>query len=177
MHVRQMALAVALTSLVLSNGCGGGGGSYNPPGGPTPPSGGGNTTVTVTIRAGGTVDPKEVRVDIGQTVRFVNEDSRAHQPQSNPHLQHTDCPSINSVGTLQPGESRTTGAFTTERACGYLDHMLPDTDALRGTIRVAGAEGPARNLHDLCTRDGRSGQRERSQLRDHPAPLSRRPTT
>lgn len=144
MHARQLTLAVVMAGLALSNGCGGGGGgTYTPPGSPTPPPGGGSTAATVTIRAGGTVDPKEVRVDIGQSVRFVNEDSRAHQIQSNPHGAHTDCPSINSVTTLQPGESRTTGAFSAERACGYHDHMQPDTESLRGTIRVAGAEGPA----------------------------------
>ena len=143
MHVRQLTLATVMAGLALSNGCGGGGGSYDPPGSPTPPPGGGNTTAaTITIRAGGTLDPKEVRVDIGQAVRFINEDNRVHQPQSNPHLQHTDCPNINSVGTLQPGESRTTGAFMSERACGFHDHTLPDTEALRGTVRVAGAEGP-----------------------------------
>jgi hypothetical protein len=143
MHVRRMALTAIVTCLALSNGCGGGGGSYDPPAGPTPPPGGGNTTAAnVTIRAGGILDPKEVRIELGQSVRFINEDNRAHQPQSNPHLQHTDCPSINSVATLQPGESRTTGAFTAERACGYHDHMNPDTESLRGTIRVAGADGP-----------------------------------
>jgi hypothetical protein len=76
-------------------------------------------------------------------VRFVNQDTRAHQPQSNPHLVHTDCPAINAVGVLQPGESRMTGTFDVEKACGFHDHMNPDTQTLLGTIRVAGAEGPS----------------------------------
>ena len=88
------------------------------------------------------MDPKEVRIDVRQQVRFVNQDSRAHQPQSNPHLAHTDCPAINSVGVLQPGESRMTGTFDVEKACGFHDHMNPDSPNLGGTIRVAGAEGP-----------------------------------
>jgi plastocyanin len=132
-------LVVVLASVTCG---GGGGGSYtNPPTSP-PPSGGGGAAATITIRADGTVDPKEVRVDMGQQVRFVNQDSRSHQPQSNPHLQHTDCPAINQVGVLAPGENRMTGTFTVERACGFHDHMNPDTTGLGGTIRVAGAEGP-----------------------------------
>jgi plastocyanin len=96
----------------------------------------------ITIRADGSVDPKELRVDVQGQVRFTNQDSRAHQPQSNPHLVHTDCPAINNVGVLQPGESRMTGTFDVAKACGFHDHMNPDTSGLGGTIRVAGAEGP-----------------------------------
>jgi len=81
-------------------------------------------------------------VDVQGQVRFTNQDSRAHQPQSNPHLVHTDCPAINNVGVLQPGESRLTGAFDVAKACGFHDHMNPDTTGLGGTIRVAGYEGP-----------------------------------
>jgi hypothetical protein len=97
----------------------------------------------ITIRADGSVDPKELRVDVQGQVRFTNQDSRPHQPQSNPHLQHTDCPAINNVGVLQPGDSRLTGLFDSAKACGFHDHMNPDNTALGGTIRVAGAEGPA----------------------------------
>ena len=96
---------------------------------------------TVTIRAGGILDPQEIRIDVGQQVRFVNEDAQAHHPQSNPHLQHTDCPSANAP-VVNPGQSVTTQAFTNVRACGYHDHMNPDTTRLHGTIRVGNADGP-----------------------------------
>jgi hypothetical protein len=133
-----------LAGILTSLNCGGGGSSYGgSPTTPSPPSGGGGTNVPViTIRSDGSVDPKEVRIDVAGQVRFTNQDTRAHQPQSNPHLVHTDCPAINNVGVLQPGESRMTGAFDTAKACGFHDHMNPDTAALGGTIRVAGAEGP-----------------------------------
>jgi len=139
-NIRPLVLAAAIAA---AGSCGGGGGGYTAPNTPTTPSTGGNTsTIVITILAGGTLDQKDVRIDIRQQVRFVNQDSRAHQPQSNPHLVHTDCPAINSVGVLQPGESRMTGTFDVEKACGFHDHMNPDTPNLSGTIRVAGAEGP-----------------------------------
>ena len=126
-----MGLAVALAA------CGGGGYS----GGPTSPSTPGGTVPTVTIRAGGTLDPKEIRIEVGQQVRFVNEDSRAHNPQSNPHLQHTDCPQAN-VPVVNPGASVTTGAFPSAKNCGYHDHMFPEDTRLHGTIRVGSDDTP-----------------------------------
>ena len=138
-----MFRSLLLAGVALALSCGGGGDGYG--GSPTTPSPGSSGTATVpviTIRSDGSVEPKELRVEVQGQVRFMNQDSRAHQPQSNPHLQHTDCPAVNNVGVLQPGESRTTGTFNTARACGYHDHMNPDNTALGGTIRVAGAEGP-----------------------------------
>jgi hypothetical protein len=140
-HSTSLGLATVVVGVVASMSCGGGG-TYTPPSTPTSPGGGSAGSVVITIRPDGTVDPKEVRIDVRQQVRFMNQDSRAHQPQSNPHLVHTDCPAINSVGVLQPGESRMTGTFDVEKACGFHDHMNPDTAGLGGTIRVAGAEGP-----------------------------------
>jgi hypothetical protein len=138
---RRLSLIVVV---ILCANCGGGGGDgyTSPPTSPNPPAGGGGNVAVITIRADGTVDPKELRIGLRDQVRFVNQDTRAHQPQSNPHLMHTDCPAINQVGVVGPGESRTTGSFDVERACGFHDHMNPDTTGLGGTIRVAGAEGP-----------------------------------
>ena len=141
MHTNSICRAALVAGALLGASCGGGGGgNYTPPAGP-PPSGGGGSIAVITIRADGTVDPKEVRVGIQDQVRFVNQDTRAHQPQSNPHLAHTDCPALNRVGVLNPGDSRMTDPFTVEKVCGFHDHMNPDTAALGGIIRVAGAEG------------------------------------
>lgn len=143
MQLNSLGRASVIAAVMTLLSCGGGGGGYtNPPTTPTPPAGGTGNTAVITIRADGTVDPKETRISIRDQVRFVNQDVRAHQPQSNPHLVHTDCPAINQVGVLQPGESRTTAAFDIEKACGFHDHMNPDATGLGGTIRVAGAEGP-----------------------------------
>lgn len=143
MHLNSICGKASLVSVLMCGACGGGGGDTytNPASTPTAPTGAG-TAATITIRADGTLEPRELRIAIQDTVRFINQDTRPHQPQSNPHLVHTDCPAINRVGVLQPGESRTTDAFTTEKVCGFHDHMNPDSAGLGGVIRVAGAEGP-----------------------------------
>ena len=136
-----LASALAGSAALVMSGCGGGGG-YGSNSSPTAPSGSTANTPTVTIRAGGTLDPQEIRISVGQQVRFVNEDTGPHHPQSNPHLAHTDCPEAN-ISLLNPGQSATTSTFGTARVCGYHDHIKPDTTRLHGTIRIGGAEGPS----------------------------------
>ena len=55
---------------------------------------------------------------------------------SDPHPSHSDCPQINQVGVIQPGNNRQTGNLTIARTCGFHDHADPSNDALRGTIRI-----------------------------------------
>jgi len=75
-------------------------------------------------------------VPAGTRVTFINMDSRDHEMDSDPHPDHTDCPEINQVDFLTPGQSRLTGNLNTSRTCGYHDHLL-DTDArLRGSIVI-----------------------------------------
>jgi plastocyanin len=129
-------MPLAAAALVLA-ACGGGG--YNTP---TAPGGSsGTVAATITIRANGTVEPAEVSISLGQRVRFVNEHAGQHQPTSNPHLSHTDCPALN-LPIMNNGQSANTAAFDTPKVCGFHDHMNPDTVELRGTIRVGGAAGP-----------------------------------
>ena len=132
-------IQIALAAFALAS-CGGGG--Y---GGPTSPGGGsssGTIGATITIRANGTVEPSEVNIQVGQRVRFINEHGAQHQPTSNPHLSHTDCPALN-LAIMNSGQSLETRNFDQIRACGFHDHMNPDTEGLRGTIRVGGATGPS----------------------------------
>jgi plastocyanin len=149
-HDRRLGIAAALAFVAagfVAASCGGGGGgggaaTNNPPTSPSPPPGApSGNSVTVTIRANGQVEPRDVSVALGDTVRFVNEDGRTHQPQSNPHLQHTDCPSLNRIGQVAPGGSSTSDPFTVEKVCGYHDHLNPDATGLAGVIRVNGAIG------------------------------------
>ena len=72
----------------------------------------------------------------GTQVTFMNADSRDHEMDSDPHPEHSDCPAINSVDFLVPGQSRQTGNLNVTRVCGYHDHLNPDRDALRGTITI-----------------------------------------
>ena len=100
---------------------------------PATPSGPVVPTTTITITAAG-VSPKDIQIDLGARVLFINNDSIAHEMGSDPHPDHTDCPFINQVGFLQPGERRETGNSVVTRVCGFHDHRNPDRPALKGTI-------------------------------------------
>ena len=99
--------------------------------GPTNPSGTTSTTVTITPAG---VNPKSVEIALGSRVRFVNNDTVEHEIGSDPHPDHTDCPPINQVGLLKPGEQRETGNFVIARSCGYHDHEDPTNTNWQGTI-------------------------------------------
>jgi hypothetical protein len=99
---------------------------------PTTPSSGDQT---VTITATG-VTPSEVRVPLLGRVTFVNNDVRAHAISSDPVQLHSDCPPINDVGFLNPGESRSTGQLNVTRTCGYHDHINEFDPTWKGRIIV-----------------------------------------
>src|SRR5262245_5662607 len=129
-YLRWSMLAGATLSLVVS-ACGG-----NNPTGPSGGGGGGGGTgaATITITAAG-VSPKNVTVALGQRVTFVNNDSRPHEMDSDPHPTHTDCPEI-TVGFIAAGQSATTQNLNTRRTCGYHDHEQAQVVALQGTITI-----------------------------------------
>jgi plastocyanin len=126
-----MAAAAALAAL---GACGGGGSPSSPssPGTGSP----GPVGATITIGANGAVSPSQVTIGNGQSVTFVNSDSRVHDMTSDPHPTHTDCPQTNAVGVISPGQSKTTNAFTTSRTCGFHDHGNPENTALQGRIVI-----------------------------------------
>jgi hypothetical protein len=72
----------------------------------------------------------------GSRVTFLNNDTRSHNIQSNPHPIHTDCPEINQVGFLNPGQSGQTGILNNARPCGYHDHEQDTVTSLQGTITI-----------------------------------------
>jgi hypothetical protein len=55
---------------------------------------------------------------------------------SDPHPDHTDCPELNQVGFLNPGQSRETGNLTLPKTCGFHDHDLPNITGLQGRIVI-----------------------------------------
>ena len=118
----SLLAAMALASVFLMPGCGGS------PSGPAP-------DVTVTIGTAG-VAPTEVRVAVGGRVTFLNGDVRPHAMSSDPVQVHTDCPAINDVGFLNPGESRATGALNFKRVCGFHDHTNENDPIFKGRIIV-----------------------------------------
>jgi plastocyanin len=77
-----------------------------------------------------------VTISVGQSVTFVNNDSRVHEMASDPHPAHTDCPPINALGVLAPNQTALTNALTTARSCGFHDHRDDSNQNLRGTITI-----------------------------------------
>lgn len=125
---------VVLSATVWSAACGGG--RSGSPASPSPaPAPGGGATPTITITAAG-VSPREITIALGQRVLFVNQDARDHDMASDPHPTHTDCPAVNQVGFIRPGQQKETGNFTAPGTCGYHDHDRPGDAALQGRIVV-----------------------------------------
>jgi plastocyanin len=118
---------VVAALLGLAVACGGGGsGSPTNPNPPTNPN-------VITITSAG-VSPSEITVAQGARVLFVNHDSRRHDMTSDDHPDHFECPVINQVGLLSPGQQRETGNFVIVRTCGFHDHDNPDDTRLQGRI-------------------------------------------
>ena len=138
MQFRAGAVALALAVLV---GCTSGSPplvSTDPapasdPGPPPPiaPTEGARLSVT---SAG--VAPKQVRVYQGSRVTFVNNDVVNHEMLSDPLHVHTDCPELNAVGYLVPGQSRESQPITVVRACGFHDHTRESDVAFHGAVFI-----------------------------------------
>lgn len=126
MRIRTRAVVVLC---VLGAACGSSGSSSPAAASPTV------TTNTITITSSG-VSPKNVQISVGSRVLFVNNDSRSHNMASDPHPDHTDCPEINQVGFLSPGQSRETGNLVTARTCGFHDHDDFSNTSLQGSIVI-----------------------------------------
>jgi plastocyanin len=123
--------AIALTCALTLAACGGDNGGSGP-GGPSNP---GTVAATVTITATG-VSPADVTVPAGSRVTWVNNDTRPHEPASNPHPTHGSCPPIDQVGQIQPGQNRTSGNFNTAGTCNYHDHLFDTNPSYNGVVRV-----------------------------------------
>ena len=88
------------------------------------------------IDSNGAVTPSELVVAPGTRVLFINNHNRRHDMSSDPHPEHTDCPEIDQVGVLNPGQQRETGNLNTVRTCGFHDHDLPEDGRLRERIVI-----------------------------------------
>jgi plastocyanin len=104
--------------------------------GAAPPTAPGGNPFTITISGNGVVSPKELTVPPGSRVLFVNSHSRRHDMGSDPHPDHLDCPELNQVGVLNPGQSRESGNLVTVRICGFHDHDDPTNVSLRGSVTI-----------------------------------------
>ena len=117
----RFALVGALAGF-LGGGCGSS---------PSSPS----AAATITIGAAG-VSPKQVRIRAINYITFINQDTRPHVIASDPVDVHTQCPALNRVGVIAPGESRETATLSTPGTCGYHDHNDAENANLRGSIVI-----------------------------------------
>jgi plastocyanin len=131
--MRSLFRLATAAIIIVGAACGGNGDS------PTGPSGSGSpgpSGATITIGSNGAVSPADVTINVGQSVTFVNNDSRGHQIASNPHPAHSDCPAINALATIAAGQTKLTNALTAAGACGFHDHDEPTNRGLQGTITI-----------------------------------------
>lgn len=127
----------SLAALGLVAACGG---SPSSPSGVTVivrDGGAGGTSGATIVISGAGVNTPNVTVAIGQTVTFVNNDTRPHEMASNPHPQHGSCPSMEAgLGTIAGGQTKVTHAFANAGVCGYHDHLDDGNASLKGSITV-----------------------------------------
>src|SRR5580765_2174282 len=91
-----VAIAIAMMAA-----CGGSSSSSTSPSGACTPSSSPNTLVI----QNNTICPSALTVTRGTQITILNSDSRTHTMNSDPHPEHTDCPEINQIGFLNPGQS------------------------------------------------------------------------
>ena len=125
--MRRGPVLVVVFCVLAAAACGDSGS----PQAPTP-----NNPNVITISSSGVVSPKELTVSPGTRVLFVNSHSRRHDMTSDPHPDHLDCPELNQVGLLNPGQSRESGNLVAVRTCGFHDHDEPNNTNLRGRIVI-----------------------------------------
>ena len=134
MHLlkRLLAGSAAAAAFALVAACGGSNSSPSGPTGSCTPSSNPNTIVIQNNQ----VCPQTLTVARGSQVTMINNDSRVHEMDSDPHPEHTQCPELNQIDFLNPGQSRSSGNLNTARTCGMHDHSDPDRSSLKATITI-----------------------------------------
>jgi hypothetical protein len=125
--------AAAAIVAVIAGACGGSSSSSSTgPSGTCTPSTNPNTIVIQS----GQVCPQTITIALGGQLTIINNDSTTHEMDSDPHPEHSDCPVLNQIDFLNPGQSRSSGNLTTARNCGFHDHLNPNNASLRGTVTI-----------------------------------------
>ena len=125
------ALVLGCAAYSLISACGWGK-SPSTPTSPTPP---GTTGPNVTITSAG-LSQRSIDIPVGGRLTIYNSDGVAHDMGSDPHPSHEDCPELNQIGMLQPGQSRTSGNLVEARVCGMHDHLRPLAASLQLRITI-----------------------------------------
>ncbi len=137
---RILAGQLIVSGLLGVAACGAGSSPTSPSGSVTVISGStgaaGTSGATMTITAAG-VSPASVTIGIGQSVTFINNDTRSHEIASNPHPQHGSCPAIErGLGVLTASQTRLTQGFAGGGTCSFHDHLNDTNQSLQGTIII-----------------------------------------
>jgi hypothetical protein len=90
----------------------------------------------VTISSGG-VDPQVLHLNSPVTVKFTNNDRVAHKFEAAPELGDGDCPEMNQLGTLEPGQLGNV-AFTRLGGfiCAFHDAAAPSNLSFKGLLVI-----------------------------------------
>lgn len=88
-----------------------------------------NTVVSMT-RSG--FEPSSLTIKSGDTVTFVNNDTRTRQPASDPHPSHTGLAGFDADDGV-PAGGQYQFTFTRTGTFGYHDHLF---SSLKGTVTV-----------------------------------------
>jgi len=136
--MRIIFILLSLISLAACSGYSANPGAPTPVAAPSPapappPAPAGPPTVTITAAG---MNPLEITIAVGQTVTFVNNDTRPHDVTGGVDPEHPECPEIFVAGFITPGQARQTGVFTTARTCEYHDHAALGVPAFQGRIII-----------------------------------------
>lgn len=132
-HPNVIIRSGMLVLLLAGVGC-----DYDSPTAPAPAQGSstpGPEGASISITSSG-LSPNTVSITAGQSVTFRNNDAIAHEIVSGPVPTYSDCPPLNRVGRLEPGQSMQTGALTDTRSCSFLDLLRTGDNRWQGAIVI-----------------------------------------
>jgi hypothetical protein len=98
---------------------------------PAPPAG----PSTITLSATG-FSPQDVTVPVGARVTFVNGDRVGRDVSSGFDHNSRECPEVDVIGFLVPGQSRETAIFEQAKTCRFHEHANIGVPAYQGRIAV-----------------------------------------
>jgi hypothetical protein len=124
--------AAAMLALLFSTACGS---SITAP--PTnsllDPSEPRSPNPALTVSAAG-VDPQTLHLDSPVSVKFTNADHVAHKFEAALELGDGDCPEMNQLPTLEPGQNGSVAFTRSGVICAFHDAGAPTNFAFKGLI-------------------------------------------
>ena len=64
-------------------------------------------------------NPREISIGVGEFVSFMNHEAVPYTLAGGAGPSQNDCPEVNAVGLLGPGEIRFTAPFPAAKTCDY----------------------------------------------------------